>query len=629
MKFWNKVRTAVTGVIAAAIVLSAAGCTPAPLYEDYVYVEPGDLPAKEEGVDYSALKPFEETVTVRVLGTDYDPIGSIPPTYNGAPSGPANNAFNDAALKYLNIKLQYVSIVSGENYETRLNALIAANEVPDIFITSNPTTFENLRRTGLIADIAPTFWYLNEQMQNFYLDELYNVGLKSCMQEGKLYAFPNIDNPNEAAQKLYIRKDWLEIVGKEVPKTYEELIEVAKAFRDNASAIAAKAQGLSAKDIIPIGITKEIAVKGNNTAQGFFNIFGAQPNAYFEKDGEIIDSNTSEEMKAALAELNRLYEEKLLAQEFYTYTDAKVSNDIIAGKIGIVSGMWHAASYPLQSSVTNDYTPDAEWVSIELPPKGGVASVPVTDTLRLQSYTMVSRDFKHPEALAKLVNLFYDMFYSNDAQEKYGSLATPEGGFFYSWVPAKVWYTPYSMDSYKRVNAVFDELYDAGFRISEDKLAEMNESSFNWKAYYEEVAAGEYGEIFNKLYIRERDNGFKYGYPYMQAKRAGKTNREMSKLEKSGFGIYEQAIDENGGYAYVAELSEGKKTVKRDVFYGIKTPAMQNYGEYLDSSMKQYFLGVITGKNSLSEWDKFVKNYNNNGGAEVLHQVKQWYEASR
>ena len=45
--------------------------------------------------------------------------------------------------------------------------------------------------------------------------------------------------------------------------------------------------------------------------------------------------------------------------------------------------------------------------------------------------------------------------------------------------------------------------------------------------------------------------------------------------------------------------------------------------------MKQYFLGVITGKNSLSEWDKFVKNYNNNGGAEVLHQIKQWYEASR
>ncbi len=629
MKMRTSLKTVFAAGMAAAFVFAAFGCSPEPLYEDYVHIPAGTLPEQVAGTDYSPLKRYDEPVTVTVLGTDYDPIGNIPPTYNGSPSGPAHNAFNDAALQFLNINLKYVSIVSGENYETRLNTLIAANEVPDVFITSSPTTFENLRRTGLIADIAPTFWYLNEQMREFYLDDLYKVGLESCMQEGKLYAFPNIDNPNEAAQKLYIRKDWLDIVGKEIPTTYEELLDVARAFKAKASDIAAASQGIKASDITPIGITRELAVKGNNTAQGLFNIYGVQPNAFFEKDGEIIDSNTSPEMKDALAELHRLYDEGLIAKEFYTHTDAKVSNDVIAGKVGIVSGMWHAATYPLQSSVTNEYTPDASWVSIELPPRNGAASVPVADTLRLQSYTMVSRSFKHPEALAKLINLFYDMFYSDDAQEKYGSLATPEGGFFYSWVPAKVWYTPYSMQSYVRVNQVFDELYEAGFRISDAKLAEMNGSAFDWNAYYREIENGQYGEIFNKLLKRERDNGFKYGYPYMQAVRAGKTTRQMSKVEKSGFGIYEQAISERGGYAYVSELSSGAKPVKRDVFYGIKTPAMQNYGEYLDSSMKQYFLKVITGENSLNGWDDFVKTYDANGGSAVLHQVNQWYESVR
>ncbi|MDE6274463.1 MAG: extracellular solute-binding protein, partial [Clostridiales bacterium] len=425
------------------------------------------------GVDYSPLKRYDETVTINVIGIEYDAIGDVPKTYNGKASGPRNNAFNDAALQYLNIKLNYVSTTSGENYETRLNTLIAANDVPDIFITSSDTTFENLRRTGLIADIAPTFWYLNDKMQEFYLDEMYYPAIETCMQGGKLYAFPNVDNPNEAAQKIYIRKDWLDIVGKEIPSTYEALIDVARSFKEHATDIAATETGISAGEIVPIGITREIATKGNNTAQGFFNLFGAQPNWYFEKDGTVIDSNTSGEMKRALEELHKLYDEGLIDKEFYTDTDASVSNDIVAGKVGIVSGMWHAATYPLQSSVSNEYTPGAEWISIELPSVGGVKVAPVVDAMRMQNYTMVSSKCAHPEALAKLVNLFYDMFYSNTAQETYGSLATPEGGFFYSWVPAKVWYTPYSLQSYYRINEVFEELWQAGFRINGETLTQM------------------------------------------------------------------------------------------------------------------------------------------------------------
>ena len=463
-------------------------------------------------------------------------------------------------------------------------------------------------------------------MREFYSDEMYRPALESCMQSGKLYAFPNVDNPNEAAQKIYIRKDWLDIVGKEVPSTYEELIDVARAFKNGAAQIAATETGVSASQIVPIGITKEIATKGNNTAQGFFNLFGAQPNAYFEENGTVVDSNTSDEMKRALGALRELYLEGLISQEFFTETDASVSSDIVAGKVGIVSGMWHAATYPLQSSVSNEYTPNAEWISIELPSVGGVSSVPVVDAMRKQSYVMVSSKCEHPEALAKLINLFYDMFYSDSAQETYGSLATPEGGFFYSWVPAKVWYTPYSLQSYCRVNEVFEELWDAGFRIDETTLAAMSASGFDWKAYYSRMSEGEYGTIFNKLMVRERDNGFKLGYPYMQAVRQGKKPKDMSAFEKSGYGIYEQAISASGGYSYVAELSSGEKACKREIFYGMPTPAMQNYGEYLDSYMKQYFLGVITGNESLSKWNDFVKNYNANGGAAVLHQIQQWYD---
>ena len=617
-------------LILAAMTLSAAAaaCNPAPLYDDYEVIDPGTLPENPLGEDYDPLAPYEETVKIKVLGINYERIGNVPAIYNGATSGPSNNAFNDVALNRLNIELEYTSILSSGNYDSRLSLLISGNELPDMFVVNNATMFAMLRDNGLIEDLGTAFWYLNDELkENFYLNELYYPGLETCMQEGKLYAFPSIDNPNEAAQKLYIRKDWLEIVGKEIPTTYEELIDVAKAFRDNADAIASHSEGITGKDIIPIGITQELAAQGNNTASGFFNIFGTQPNAFFEEDGKIIDANTSDEMKEALEELHNLYEEGLLAREFYTYADAKVTKDIISGKVGIVSGMWHAASYPLQSSVNNAYTPDAEWVSIELPPRNGEASLPVVDSTRLGTYIVVRKGFEHPEAAAKLCNLFYDMFYSDDAQEKYGALATPEGGFFYSWVPIKLWYTPYSMDSYYRLNEVFDELWDAGFRIPDETLTAMCEENYDWQAWYEQVAGGEYGDIFNKLWIRERDNGFKYGYPYMQAVRNGKGTAEMNAVEKSGYGIYEQTINASGGYSYVAEISTGEKQSKRNVFYGERTPAQQVNGEWMDSYMDQYFLGVITGERSLSDWDKFVKEYNNNGGSEVLHQINQWYEA--
>ncbi len=617
-------------LILAAMTLSAAAaaCNPAPLYDDYEVIDPGSLPENPLGEDYDPLAPYEETVKIKVLGINYERIGNVPAIYNGATSGPSNNAFNDVALNRLNIELEYTSILSSGNYDSRLSLLISGNELPDMFVVNNATMFAMLRDNGLIEDLGTAFWYLNDELkENFYLNELYYPGLETCMQEGKLYAFPSIDNPNEAAQKLYIRKDWLEIVGKEIPTTYEEVIDVAKAFRDNADAIASHSEGITGKDIIPIGITQELAAQGNNTASGFFNIFGTQPNAFFEEDGKIIDANTSDEMKEALEELHNLYEEGLLAREFYTCADAKVTKDIISGKVGIVSGMWHAASYPLQSSVNNAYTPDAEWVSIELPPRNGEASLPVVDSTRLGTYIVVRKGFEHPEAAAKLCNLFYDMFYSDDAQEKYGALATPEGGFFYSWVPIKLWYTPYSMDSYYRLNEVFDELWDAGFRIPDETLTAMCEENYDWQAWYEQVAGGEYGDIFNKLWIRERDNGFKYGYPYMQAVRNGKGTAEMNAVEKSGYGIYEQTINASGGYSYVAEISTGEKQSKRNVFYGERTPAQQVNGEWMDSYMDQYFLGVITGERSLSDWDKFVKEYNNNGGSEVLHQINQWYEA--
>lgn len=621
-----KHKIAIALLMSLVLCTSAVSCKVGSVEDPFVRVDPGTLPERQAGKDYAPLERYDETVTIKVIGTNYTAVGGVPSTYHGRPSGPSNNSFNDAALQYLNIKLQYVTTVSGERYEDTLNQLIAAGELPDLFRTSDPTTLEILKRAGLVADLGDTFWYLNDSLREMYLDDIFYDGLESCMEEGKLYAFPNVDNPYERAQKLYLRKDWLDKCGLGVPTTYEEVVSAARAFRDNSATLAALAN-VPAKEIVPIGITREIATAGNNTAQGFFNLFGTQPNSFFEEDGKLIDANTSDEMKTALGEIKKLYDENLIAREFYNATDSSLTNDIIAGKVGIVSGMWHIASYPLQESVSNPDTPTAEWVAIELPSVNGRASVPIVNRVLIQDYNCVSSKCEHPEAIARLCNLFFEMFYSDDAVQKYGDLAKPSEGFFYSWVPAKLWYTSYSMQSYERVLSVFNDLYNGGFRISDSKLDEMESASFDWEGWYTEMADGQYGEIFKRLWVRERENGFKYGYPYMQAVKAGKSGAQMRTVEKRGYGIYEQAISASGGYAYVTKLARGEKPAVFSEFYGVNTPAQQNYGEYLDSSMKAYFLGVISGSKSLSDWKDFVSDYRKNGGDSVLSQVNDWYGA--
>ena len=58
--------------------------------------------------------------------------------------------------------------------------VLAANELPDMFVVNDATTFAMLRDSGLIEDLGTAFWYLNENLrENFFLDDLYYPGLET------------------------------------------------------------------------------------------------------------------------------------------------------------------------------------------------------------------------------------------------------------------------------------------------------------------------------------------------------------------------------------------------------------------------------------------------------------------
>lgn len=596
---------------------------------------------------YSTLEKYAEPVTIDVAVVNYPLEAGVKENLT-----PQKNTFNAIAKEVLNIDLNYVVVAKTSNYESNLNLYIADNGLPDMFYVTNSAMYSELQKDGMLADLSDVFWYLNDELQENYLEHFPEL-LPTCMEDGKLYSLPTITNQYATAQRLYLRKDWLEIVGKDVPKTMEEMYEVGLAFAQNKDKIA-EATGIKSNRVIPFGMTKELTWSGSYSVEGFLNCYGTSINAYFEgEDGNLFYSNTSPEMKAALTMLRKMYGEGILDRDFATKTSDQVQANIKSGYVGMAFGEWWMAKDVLDDCI--ERVPGSEWTWVDLPAPAGQTARPVVKTVNVSGYNLVSKDCKNPEAVARLINLFYDIYYSDDAQEKYGDRVLPSNGFYYQFVPIKLWDGIASVREYKRAQDVFNRLYDSGFDPSKyvdaatyevdgimQKVSSTTKEDFvvsvvdgvsyiiNREVIKAINANPTWKEAFYELRNREKTLHFVDGYPYFVAYKNGKKLSEMCAGEKAGWGIYHEMIDPNGGYAYVVDLTEKKVEAKYDCFYGASLSAMTDKLPYITTQTGTLFAQMIVGEMSIDEFEqKYVQNvFYNNGGDIVLEQVNEWYKSN-
>lgn len=124
-----------------------------------------------------------------------------------------------------NTKIKF-SWVPDASKEERINTALASTSLADIVsltILENASV-RNALKAGMFWEVGP------------YLDEFPNLGAISEEQRraasigGKLYGVPFLKDV--ARNGVVIRKDWLDKLGLEVPKTTGELMAVAKAFTE-------------------------------------------------------------------------------------------------------------------------------------------------------------------------------------------------------------------------------------------------------------------------------------------------------------------------------------------------------------------------------------------------------------
>ena len=140
----------------------------------------------------------------------------------------------------LNIKLEIQGPASSDDYNTAVNAMLTSRKYPDLLYFDWNTQYNGGMMAGVedgvIVPISEIPEY-KEKVPNWFkvLDEHPEVRRSVVNDDGSIVSFCHWE-PNMARSAYWgyaVRKDWLDRLNLEVPKTIDDLYNVLVAFRDN------------------------------------------------------------------------------------------------------------------------------------------------------------------------------------------------------------------------------------------------------------------------------------------------------------------------------------------------------------------------------------------------------------
>ncbi len=121
-----------------------------------------------------------------------------------------------------NVNIEHVP-TQNDNYKTKLRTAMSADNAPDIFMTWGSASLERYVNADKVTSLES---YMTEDWKSNFMPAALDLG----RVDGEMYGVP-VTNVSPAL--VWYRTDLFEEYGLEVPKTYEDLKNVAKTFIDN------------------------------------------------------------------------------------------------------------------------------------------------------------------------------------------------------------------------------------------------------------------------------------------------------------------------------------------------------------------------------------------------------------
>lgn len=510
---------------------------------------------------YDAYTPYDETVT---LTTGTTVLGA-----GGLPSGDdyENNVFTRYLQKTQNVKMKVSWSVDSNTYASKVALCIAGKDLPDVLVV-NRSTFKQMAENDLLADLTEVY---DDCISDFLRAQLESYGselMDEVTVDGKLLGIPS-PALNNCQNVLWIRSDWLEQAGLDVPETLEDVEKTARKFID---------MKLGGENTIGITTTSKL-YEGYNSSWGLdsiFACFGAYPGNWLEIDGEASYGSVQPEMKEALETLRRWYSEGILDKEFAVRDEASRQSLIGSGRCGMYFGVWWPSN-GVADIVELDNS--ADWIAVAAPLNSdGKLTYAAQDPI--QEIAVVSKSCKHPEAVIKALNAGYDVLRCNT---EYGNP-----------------YTEQTEEAYK----YFFETSPQGWGVMPVPI------EINWADCVGRIAK-EMQEAVEKedpgiLSI----TGFESSYDYILYN---------SKHPKENRVYYHEYLARVVG---AGAATEDSVEIVPTCFYGT-TKTMSTLWSSLEKLESETMLKIVMGEEPVSSFDDFISKWYSSGGEQITGEVEE------
>ena len=489
---------------------------------------------------------------------------------------PENDTYTDnACTRYIKsvINVQNVDVFEANDsqYDTNVSMVISMGSLPDIMVVSSQDEVEQLVEAGLIEDLTESYNNcISDRIRKMY--ESYGDSLKDMVTyDGKIMALPET-NITDGPNLVWLRKDWMDKLGLSEPHTIDDVVNIVKHFISEDpgnNGVDASGKPNTVGLAVDTDVTGECGYSSEFLLDIIFACFGAYPKQWImNDDGEIVYGSVTNEAKEALSYISSLYNQGVIDNDFLLRTSTNICELIENGLCGSFFGPWWAPNNPLANAVSRN--PDADWQPYLIATDSdGTTSYHSQNPC--YKYVVVRKGYEHPEIAAKMISVMFDKvrFDCTDSEE------------FKNYYQLNVEPTarPLSINvDYNNALSICYRNIDATIsgRKNPDSL-ELLERSF-----YD--ACSEY------------------------IKNANKTSTQWA--------AYMSRIK---ACSLIAQ--DNIKVV--DSLYFKTTDTMKSHWWRLKAKEKEAYLKIISGEEDISYFDRFVKEWNEQGGQTITSEVSE------
>lgn len=372
------------------IAILASACAPAatPTAEPTAAVPPTEAPTAEPT---AVPEPTEIPITDIELWAGGRVSEAGPP--------PDDWVAYDIIRESAKVNLKLVLLPSTQqDQDTKINAAAASNSLPDLFMVNRDVWYK-LVQAGLVARVDDLLPLMPVRTAGHYSDPDRN---KLVTIDGAMYGLPD---PGALPQTdgLVIRKDWLDKLGLQSPKTLDEVMTVLKAFtfndpdgngQNDTYGFCAYIEGTG---LANMGLgTRFEWVYGAYGVAGVWNLSSA--------DAVALNARNPNYMKATQF-IKQMNDEKVIDPDWPTLKKDEFRARWKQGKCGMMHENFAALANKSNYKDFDENFPDGEWIVMDAPkgPDGQSSMGVVAKTARIYAVSQKAIDEGKGPAIARLL----------------------------------------------------------------------------------------------------------------------------------------------------------------------------------------------------------------------------------